>query len=522
MSTAVYRVNDENIRDTTSWLTRLTFWYLGIPVFLFAAHWLNQGAAIFFSGILLLGFWQAWSVHARPISMNFSRFISECADKHAVVFTVFLVWMALSGVGGIGYQNTDYAASNALLKDLIENPWPLQLRDNVPLVYYVCYYLPAAIVGKLLGWTAAWIFIFIWTYIGLTILWSVLSVALSLDNLTRKRQLLAALVFVFLGGWDALGALLTYPIDVLAPGTHIEWWASIGQFSSHTTLLFWVPQHVLAPWIATAFLLLALKRSLGTESILLIAAFSFLWSPMASLGLLPFLGLLLILNISIGRASSYLNSTNFFVAPALALLGMLYYASNAFRFPSGWQLSEPAFLRNYSLLIVLEAVPLSVPFLFQHMKQKIFLNEISLPPPVELGLPEKAFGWVAIGSLLLLPLYRVGIMNDLCMRASIPAILVLGSYFLRALRTEFTFQTLQRSVVAVCVLLGAGSAVMEIQRSIMNHTIRIPAREAVSSLLNTTENSVVEQRAGDPEAFFWHWLGPIGNAESRSRRNKSN
>jgi len=522
MSTAVYRRNDEENHDTASWLTRLALLYLGAPVFLFITHWLNLGAALFFSGILLLGVWQVWNFHARPTALSLSQLISQCAEKHAVVFTVFLVWMALSGVGGIGHQNTDYAASNALLKDLIDNPWPLQLRDNVPLVYYVCYYLPAALIGKWLGWNAAWVFIFVWSYFGLMLLWSVLSVALGLESLPRVRKLCAALIFVFLGGWDVVGALLNYPIDVLIPGTHIEWWAKIGQFSSHTTLLFWVPQHVLAPWLATAFLLLALKRQLGIESILLIAAFSFLWSPMASLGLLPFLAVLFGFIFENNRSTAFINSTNFFVAPAFALLGLLYYASNAFRFATGWQWREQDFLRNYSLIFLLELIPLAAPFLFQHLKQKVFLNEISLPPPLLLSSAEKAFGWAAIITLCILPFYRVGLMNDLCMRASVPAILILGSYSLRVLRTEFTFQTLQRSAVAVCLLIGAGSAASEIHRSLSLYSARIPPRDAVSSLLNTPKNSVIEQRAGDPAAFFWHWLGPIRSTPNRNSTNQSN
>jgi hypothetical protein len=496
--------------------------YLGLPVFLFAVHWLNLGAALFFSGILLLGLWQAWNIHARPNSLSLSQLLSEFAEKHAIVFTVFLLWMTLSGVGGIGHQNTDYAASNALLKDLIDNPWPLHLRDRVPLVYYVCYYLPAALIGKWLGWNAAWLFIFVWTYIGLILFWSVLSIALGLDNLSRWRQLCAALVFVFVGGWDVLGALLNYPSEVLSPGTHIEWWAKVAQFSSHTTLLFWVPQHVLAPWLATAFLLLAVLRNLGSESIFLIAAFAFLWSPIASLGLLPFLGAMLVLQFMGNRGEGFINSTNVFVAPALALLGLFYYASNAFNFPNAWQWGEQDFARNYGLLIGLEVLPLALPFLLQHMKQKVFLNEISLPQPLQLNASEKAFGWAAIALLLVLPLYRIGIMNDLCMRASVPAILVLASFFLRVLRQEFTFQTLQRAAVAACLLLGAGSAASEIYRSLNHYSMRIPPREAVSSLLNSSENSVVEQRAGDPEAFFWHWLGPIRNGESRNPVQKSN
>lgn len=110
------------------------------------------------------------------------------------------------------------------------------------------------------------------------------------------------------------GALLNYAPSVLNLGAHIEWWASIGQFSSHTTLLFWVPQHTIAPWIVTAVLLLVVERNLGRQVLWFLAALSFLWSPMASLGLVPFLALIFIRDV-FNQQSVAFNSANFLQDP---------------------------------------------------------------------------------------------------------------------------------------------------------------------------------------------------------------
>lgn len=511
MSTAIYRESEKVINETGLWLGRFALLYLGLPVLAFVSHWLNSGAALFFATLLLFGGWHVWASASEPPVPFFSGFkvINALVQRHNIVFAVFLIWCTLSGTGGIGYQNSDYAASNALLKDLIANPWPLQLRENVPLVYYVCYYLPAAIIGKLMGWEAANFFIFLWTYVGLILVWSVTALALRLDNLGPWRQLIASLVFIFFGGWDIIGAIFSYSEDVLTPGVHMEWWAGIGQYSSNTTLLFWVPQHAIAPWLTTAFIILAVQKNLGKNSILLMASFSFLWSPMASLGLLPFLFLTFIFDVVENKGINIFGPANLFVAPAIASLGFLYYSSNAFQFPNIWQFDEAGFGGKYLLFILLECAPLTVPFLFQHFKQKHFLSEISLPPPIRLGHKQKLFGWFAALVLLLLPLYKLGIMNDLCMRASIPALLILASFYLRVLKVEFSFQYAQIAAVSICSLVGAGSATSELVRSVENYSARIPSLSSVSSLLNDPKNSVIDQRAGNPDSFFWRWLGPI-------------
>ncbi|NBO39106.1 hypothetical protein EBU99_11045 [bacterium] len=507
MSTAVYKEDEQAITQSGIWLVRACLVYLSLPILIFVSYWLNTGAALLFATLLIYGSYVSWSSEEPPGSAY--EVFANLMTTHAIPFCLFFVWCALSGTGGIGFQNTDYAASNALLKDLIENPWPLQMKGNIPLVYYVSYYLPAALIGKLTNWTIANLFIFIWTFVGLSLVWSVLCLALKLTTLSRAKLTFAAFIFILFGGWDILGAALTYSSEILTPGTHIEWWASIGQFSSNTTLLFWVPQHVIAPWLMTSLLLLLLHRGIGHKSVLFLAACAFLWSPIACLGLLPFIAALFVRDIFTDKGANFLSSANFFVPPFVALLGFLFYSSNAFNFPNEWQFSHPNFWRNYSLLFLFEILPIAVPFLVQHRKAKIFLNEINLPPPLNLSRMEKLFGWIALLSLVILPFYKMGIMNDLCMRASIPGLFILMSFWLRVFRKEFTFEYIPLAAVFICTILGAGSAVSEIYRSFANYDVKIPDARSVGSLLTNPENSVIEQRAGNPNAFFWHWLGPI-------------
>lgn len=506
MSTAVYRENETVLAAHSRFLLAVSKVYLALPALLFSLWWLNTGGAVI--GTLLLLYGVFFGTSSENQDSSFYQAAIDVFKNNAAVALLLLFWCALSGTGGIGFQNSDYAASNALLKDLVQNPWPLQMNGNVPMVYYVLYYLPAALVGKLFGWQAANLFLFIWTYFGLLLLWSLFSLATRIDQLSAGRKLLAASAFILFGGWDFFGALITYGSERLSVGTHIEWWASIGQFSSSTTLLFWVPQHVIAPWIVTASLLLTLQRDVGQGVIWFLAALSFLWSPIASLGLLPFLGLCAVRDFRAGRIEANFSVANVFVGPALALIGLLFYSSNAFKFPNSWQFTEPDFFRNYILLFIFEALAIALPFFSQHLRAQVYLNQIDLPPPVRLTPTEKIMGWIALASLFILPLYKMGFMNDLCMRASVPALLVLFSFWVRVLRREFSYQYFPIAVLFFCTLIGSGSAIQEILRSTNNFSIQVPDVNNVSSLLNSSDNSIIDQRAGNKNSFFWKWFGP--------------
>lgn len=509
MSTHIEGEDSLNQLRAARWFERAITLYLGTPVFLFLLNWLNAGAALF--STLLLGFaiYSSWHSELFSDASQLLRRIKENIGENKVAYAVVFFWCCFSGIGGAGFQNTDYAASNALLKDLIENEWPLTLSEKKPLVYYVPYYLPAAIIGKLFNWHTAQIAIFVWSYLGLTLMWNILSAALDLKKNSNLRVFLAVSMFILFGGWDILGVLLNDNYVGAHLGTHIEWWPEIAQFSSHTTLLFWVPQHAIAPWILTSYILFLLNKKHSSHSILLYAAYSFLWSPIASLGLLPFIAILLVREFNANHMKLFKVTNNFFIAPTFALLGLLFYSSNSIQFPHHWQLGEPNFFERYLQLVLLEILPLALPFLLQNLRQKLFLNQITLPPPFKLSHTEKLLGWTSISILFLLPLYKMGIMNDLAMRASIPALLVLCGFYLKILRAEFSLQFKQIIPTAVCIVIGSGSAISEIYRSVQYFSFRAPSLAAVGTLRNQEGNATVEQRAGNADSLFWQWLGPV-------------
>jgi len=210
----------------------------------------------------------------------------------APALIILAIWLFFSGTGGFGYQTLDYRASNALLKDLIVQDWPLtaQIREvETSIVYYVGYCLPAALVGKTSGWTAANVFIFLWTSVGIALscvwFWKICAV----DLKKRKRRVLAlSLLFCLSGGLDFVGyhVFRGNAFDLTA---HIEWWVYYFQYSSNTTLIYWVPQQTIAAWLLTGIVVSSICEPTNLKCLGVSIASAIIWSPFGVVGIVPYL-----------------------------------------------------------------------------------------------------------------------------------------------------------------------------------------------------------------------------------------
>jgi hypothetical protein len=160
-------------------LHRITILYLIIPFIIFCMGWLRLSVAIPATAIILWATWQLLkqdSLAQLPISNSQFPFY---------LLLITFTWTLLSGVGGYTFQNWDHNWRNAVLHDLINYDWPVfySTPESGPvkmLVYYVGYWLPSALVGKLLGWQAANFFLFLWTWLGV---FSLLCISLLLSKL---------------------------------------------------------------------------------------------------------------------------------------------------------------------------------------------------------------------------------------------------------------------------------------------------------------------------------------------------
>ena len=259
-------------KATPGWdqiLIGCSYFYLVIPILIFFFGWLKLPLAVFSAVILLTGTYLTLRNFGYIKDYSFISF-----EFLVFSFLILFTWVVFSGIGGFGHQNWDFLTRNAILRDLINYHWPViydysgdsTMEDifgnSGGLVYYLSYWLPSALVGKLLGWKMANLALFGWSLAG------VFLCTLLMTRYIGKARILVVLAFVFFSGLDIFGTIYiewdkiasgAYVEDVFSTGkllggifaltldnSHLEMWTTAGKYinnfsflnyNSHTTQL---------------------------------------------------------------------------------------------------------------------------------------------------------------------------------------------------------------------------------------------------------------------------------------------
>ncbi|AWN54118.1 hypothetical protein [Methylobacterium sp. 17Sr1-1] len=298
----------------------------------------------------------------------------------------------LGGEGHLFFANDDWLLRDAVLRDLVAEPWPvgyLYAGDPTMLRAPLGMYLLPAAVGKVLGLYGAHAALLAQN----ALLFGCLFYGFARLAPTHRQGLALMAIFVAFSGWDVVGAWkLGGP---LTPGIHLEQWLGNLQFSSHVTQLFWVPNHAASGWIFVGACCLWRTAVLRASSLAVVFGLCVFWSPLSTIGALPFLLLALAGDARAGRLTPGAVAT-----VALAGLGLvpvaLYLGADAGRVPHGVQELTGEFFARYVLLLTVEIVPILV--------------VLGLGPGSLLGTDHRTrreTGLVLV-LLLLAPLYRLG------------------------------------------------------------------------------------------------------------------
>ncbi len=415
------------------YLQRISILYLAIPFIIFCMGWLRLSVAVPAVIIILFALWQLFK-NSPTLTFHFPL------STRSAAFCLLLAgtWLLLSGVGGYTFQNWDHHWRNAVLHDLINYDWPVfyATPETGPvkmLVYYVGYWLPSALVGKLLGWQAANFFLFLWTWLG------VFLVSLHLASVLKTSPVKAALLLIFFSGMDVLGTLFLAPeYPTLLPAvTHLEVWNGSLQYSSFTTQLFWVFNQAIPAWLCIS--LLADESPITNK--LFTFSLCFFFAPLAAVGLLPYVLIELIKQTDFKSPFKNLRWDILLAAIISFLLSSFFFASNTAAQSHGFQSLA---IKDFLLFFLIEGGILWL-----------------LLAPVKWRDPR----WMVTGVLLaVIPFIQLGSGNDFVMRASIAPLFYL---MLMAGETIFNKSTPRPLLITVYFLLLFGSLtpLYEINRS---------------------------------------------------------
>jgi hypothetical protein len=437
-------------------LRSITTIYLLLPALLFAWGWLRFPFSLVSTMFIALFMLSAIldlrrSAGALKQGVNVFSYAYKNGNirRHvSLAFLLITIWMLFSGAGGFGHQNADYKASNALFKDLIDQSWPPGLSAGgiqKPIVYYVAYYLPAAAVGKILGWVPANLFLFAWTLIGalLAFIWFWGHSHISIRRKT-SRIIGLAVVFCLAGGLDYIGYYVLKE-KVFDLANHIDVWAGYFQYSSNTTLMFWVPQQAIAGWLLISMITDNIKQAQNVKYLGMVVACSILWSPFAVLGSLPYLLFALLLHLAPKNRKFLFNRATFFSILSSIWIGIshsLFILSNQFKFPIGLLLNKVEndiryiqhllafWFVEYGFVAFIVLLFLALGILISRPSQAKILKSLqeklltSLREDYNLSPIHFYLFLLCIVILTILPLYTMGTNNDLVMRASIPSLFI--------------------------------------------------------------------------------------------------
>ncbi len=480
--------------------------YLAIPMVLFLAGWAKWWIAV--PGICIIAFGMFQMIRDIP-EHSYPSFKSNPAIWIAALL-VIIVWVYLSGVGRLSFQNADHWWRNRIFYLLVKEDWPVVKAVTVEgvtslrgMVYYIGFWLPAAMVGKVFGISAGYFFQAVWAVCGVFLFYYFLCTFL------KRTAVWPIVVFALFSGLDAVGnaVLQQGPIDLFG-NSHYELWASTAvQFSSNTTMLFWVFNQAIGAWLILSLILIQKKN----RYLVLIISYALMTSTLPFIGLIPFFLYRGLSNHWCGKQpvsekiKEFFKDTftieNIVCGGFVGIFSFLYLKENtagqhfAFGFP---EVVRP-FLMRYLFFLFIE-VFVYIIAIYRYQKRNVLY-------------------WVLIPLFFLFPITQVGYGIDFCMRASIPSLAVLSILVIDSLfRASEKKEWVNMVIIVVLLALGSCTAFHEINRSIVNTMNGVGMKKQVTK----EEIMGAENFSSDiDEGFFFRNLSCMRDIELKEETQET-
>jgi len=347
---------------------------------------------------------------------------------------------AFSGIGEMLWQRDDFFKHNLIFSDLLRNNWPVTYtatKEPAMLTYYLGWYMVPAGVGKIAGIGAMVFTSFLWTAMGLGLLFLWLRAVLKTNNFILWVVFLGISGFEFL--WVAghyIYYLFTYypqyGLIALLKGT-VTYTRSelIVPYFTQNIPSFFVgflsaPQHVLSGFLASAVVVYAITKKLSFRYTAVLVALVVFWSPLVGLGLLPFA----VYHLWLDRKQVFFKQNiRFYVFGGVLLFFTIsYLLAHHLALQHGfvWQITGSNWLL-YALVFIVLKFGIIFLYLLYKDKRLDFIGSY------------KRLGFISIVCLILMSFYKFGAYNDLIARASIPfyfVMLLWIVFFLQKIRIE--------------------------------------------------------------------------------------
>lgn len=403
-------------------IVRLAYFYISFPYLIFLFGWLHWYISWPVSILFLISIYFSISLYQPD-----NKIINQIFSKQKLLFWVILIiiiFILFSGIGGYSFQNEDHRYRNAIFQDLVGNSWPVlyQIKgfavDNplegkqTFLVYYLGFWLPAAVVAKVFGIKVGAFFLYCWAVLGVSLVFYFLC------KYFKRFSIKILLLFISWGTLYFLGSIYTFPIKEILKGSAYLWAGNLLFADGNTGLIYWTFNQTITTWL----IILLIMNQLNAKNLLFLASLLFFSAPFAFIGFIPFVAylaykndLLKIVNFKglISSLSKYITFQNTVGSLSVLLIPYLYFGSNS----SGnvFHLTIPS-LSTYFIFVFL-SIGIIFILIFDRFKRNFLY-------------------YLILAILLTLPFFQLGFGLDFVARVSIPAMFILmllvGDYLIKS------------------------------------------------------------------------------------------
>jgi len=377
----------------------LTILYLALPVAIFFFTWFKP----------LFGIPLGLAALAGVPSLIPLKFGPTSDRTWLVAAIVAIAWTVLGGAGHFFFANYfDWHMRDAVLRDLVALPAPVTYgsQGGVTAILRapIAYYIVPALLGRIAGLRNADWFLYLWTLAGVFLF---LMQVMAGERRWKSLALIAALVVLF-SGMDILATSLSIIFQADADSASTP--SQLIMYRSNTTNLFWGPMHALPAWLSISLIYRCRDDRRFLSLAAWLGALTLLWSPLVSIGLLPFFLALAWRQLLRGTWRALLSICNLLAAPLVGLAAALYLTVAAATIHSVYAGGGDAYTLSEKAVEYAELVPAD-----------FLLLALALLRAHRDGI-EPLFFAIAVALLLVLPFFQFGPNNDLSLYGSIPAL----------------------------------------------------------------------------------------------------
>ena len=462
-----------NISDKN--IYRATYIYLALPLMIFLCAWLNVFCALLCVSLFGFAFYKAF-----PKTQDTDVFVIN-GKMLLIAVILAIVWCFLAGIGYFYYQSWDYHFRNAVFHDLINYNWPVFYdKARTPLVYYMGFYLFPAALGKFIGlfisgtsttFFIANIFLFIYAVVGVSLIFLLFAHSVRVKNI--KQFFCCSLLFILFSGLDIIGYLFfqngIQPFDY-----HLDWWASFIQFSSFSTGMFWAFNQFIP--VALAILLIYNEKDIKNFGFILPCMLFLAPYPTFTIGMFMLIYALKCL-VQISDKKYFLSYEVFSIQNIIGVFWLLpvvllFLITNSGGIDRLNYVFQFMSFSQFLIFLLLEFL-LYVLILFPSYKRDVFFITTCI-------------------MLLFIPLIRLDQQNNFCMRASIPALIMLAVFTVQFLLERFHQKNFGFGTFAVIwlLILGSVTPMMEFYRGI-HYTLESGRLNLVQDEIRTLNQAYV-------------------------------